>query len=268
MRYLSLSKRGGIRILSLMLILAIAFIFLGENVKAYSPYDLSYSIKNGIEYFKAFYAPFLEALIGDSAFSDVFFIKVLLLILIFVVVKTVLARVPTFKDNHAVILVVAIVVAILSVRYMTDIDMINSIIMSYETLGVAITTIIPFIIWFFFVEKSMVSGVGRRAMWAFFVGVFTVVWIQRYSHLGGFANYFYAGVVILGILLLIFDRQVRTYLALSEIRGMERAITDKVVLDLLGDLEKAEKMSHTEYGKRRAKEIRKQLKDLGVRSMR
>jgi hypothetical protein len=245
----------------------VIFVSFISSSYAYGPQDLSDSIRSGIEYFKAFYTPFLEGIVGDSALSDIFFIKVLLLVLVFVVVRAVLARVPAFKDNKAVILVVAIIVSILSIRYLTDVQLVKGILMSYNTLGVALTTIIPFIIWFFFVEKSVSSSAMRRFLWLFFIAVFSIIWFERYSHLGGFVNYFYFGVIILGLLAVLFDRKVRAYLALSEIRGMERSVTDKVVLELLEELEKAEKMSNTEQGKRRAKAIRQQLKDLGVRSM-
>ncbi|MDP3881665.1 MAG: hypothetical protein Q8Q31_02185 [Nanoarchaeota archaeon] len=257
------SKRGAMLIAGFFLLVSL----IGFS-SAYGPSELSNTIQDGIEYFKAFYTPFLEIIIGDSAFSDLFFIKVLLLVLTFVVVKTVLARTPTFKDNKPVVFIVSLIVAILSIRYMTDIQVIQGVLMSYDTLGIAITTIIPFIVWFFFVEKSIQSSAARRILWLFFLGVFSVIWYHRYSHLGSFGNYLYGGIIILCLLAAVFDRRVRVYLALSEIRGMERSVTDKVVLDLLGDLEKAEKMSNTEYGKRRAKEIRQQLKDLGVRSMR
>src|SRR3989344_1754128 len=142
-----------------------AFIALFSFVclsSAYSSGELSNDIRNGFEYLKAFYIPILEIILGDSAFNDLFFIKVLLLVLTFVVVRAVLSRVPTFKDNKPVIFIVALIVSILSIRYMTDIQIVKGVLMSYDTLGIAITTIIPFIVWFFFVEKGVQSSAARR----------------------------------------------------------------------------------------------------------
>ncbi len=244
------------------------FISFISNASAFSPEELSYSVRQGIQYFEAFYKPILEGILGDYTSSDFFFIKVMLLILTFVVVRAVLDKVPAFKGNKIVIFIISVVISILSVRYMTDLQIVKGIIMSYDTLGIAITTIIPFIVWFFFVEKGITSGAGRRFLWAFFIVIFSIVWYNRYDEINGIGNYIYIGMISLAILALIFDRKVRIYFAMSEIRGAERAINDKVIISLLKELEDAEKAAtYSDAGKRRVREIRSRLKELGVRGM-
>jgi len=130
----------------------------------------------------------LEFIVGDTSAvgkmdsSGIFFAKVLLLLLILSITSSILltSGIDFLKEGWTH-WVVSGVVAVLSIRYLTA-DLINTILMPYTTFGVVISAAIPFILYFFFVEKSLgtpKSPAIRRTAWIFFAVVFLAIWVMR-----------------------------------------------------------------------------------------
>ena len=155
--------------------------------------------------------PVLQYIIGDSTgienydSSTVFFIKVLVLIIVFAIVWAVLNNVDFFSENTWVLVVLSVAVSILATRFVGS-DALIAILLPYTTLGVAISAGLPFVIWFMIVNVSF-SGLGhkvlRRVSWIFFAVIFIVLWFSRYNEgvEGIFVYPITAGVAFLMFLL-------------------------------------------------------------------
>ncbi|MEK6893756.1 MAG: hypothetical protein AABX07_06165 [Nanoarchaeota archaeon] len=243
----------------------ISFAFLIPFVSAFDASSVSNAITNGIEVFKAFYSPFFEAIIGTPITSEFFLAKVLILVLLFVVIRAIATTIPAFKDNKTVIFIIALVISVFAVRFISENQLINGILLPYGTLGITLITIIPFLVFFYFIHKSIESSAGRRLCWALYIAILTILLFNQKDSISSVGGWIYVAVIAIIVLAFLFDRQIRVYFSMHEIKRMERAIKDRAVLDLLDQLEKAYKWENSEYGKRRIKEIKEKLKDLGVK---
>lgn len=174
-----------------------------------------------------FLGPLFEALLNTSQFDEFFFYKLLLFFLMIFVVYLALKNVPLFKDNTKIARFVAIIIALIAARYLTEIDLIETILISYGTLAVALTTILPFMVYFFFVHNTVKSGVGRRVAWIFYMLVLLGLWINRYDAISEVGNFIYFGIFVASILLLVFDKKVREYFMLSEMQKTHNDIRDE-----------------------------------------
>ena len=147
---------------------------------------------------------------------------------------------------------------------MPESQVLNGILLPYGALAIALSIALPFLIYFFFVHTSIESAIGRRIAWIIFAVVFLGLWIMRYSDMGKMNTIYWFGVIAVS-LTVILDRKIHTYFELWNIRGLERTVDDKAILDLLDQLAQAKKHVGTPQGDRRIEQIRKQLKLLGVR---
>ncbi|MBS3090877.1 hypothetical protein J4217_00320 [Candidatus Pacearchaeota archaeon] len=165
--------------------------------------------------------PFLEAIVGDVnapagasgvSSGDIFFAKVLLLILIVSVVFAVLENVSFFSSNSLVLWIVSIIVSILGVRFLSA-ELVWTIILPYSVFGVAVSAGIPFAIYFIFVEKGLAGPghhVSRRAAWVFFIVVFLAIYFLRFDEIPNYA-WIYPGTAVLAFLVLWFDGTIQKF---------------------------------------------------------
>jgi hypothetical protein len=180
--------------------------------------------------------PFFEVLLGVNEFDVNFFATVLLLILFVVVINAVLKKAKFLGKNSAVNFIVALIVSILSVRFMPD-DLVNAALVPYGTLGVAIAVLIPFLIYFYFVHTSINSRAGRKCAWIAFAVIFFGLWIERWvkGEAGTFNWIYLAGIVAVGITF-IFDRKIHEYFGLSDMKKANREIIRRQIADIDADL--------------------------------
>jgi hypothetical protein len=194
-------------------------------VSALSSYDISQGPRDLMSIVSNFLSPFFEVILNTSAYDDFFFAKILLLILLFVVIVFILNKAKMFGDltSHAgVIYTIAAAVSILSMRYLPESDLVTGILLPYSALGIAITTFLPLIIYFFFIHNSGFEGFGRRAGWALYGIVFLALWLSKDVQLSDTSNWIYWGALIFVGLSLIFDKSIHQYFAYQEIGTYKR----------------------------------------------
>jgi hypothetical protein len=155
----------------------------------------------------------LEVLVGDTASSEWFLARVLFLLIIFSLVWVVLDKVPFFDDskNRWALWIVAISVSILSIRWIGEVEVVQSILLPYSTLGVAVTAGLPFILFFFFVKDF--STPIRKVSWIFFAVIFLGLWYVRLDDLNilGFTSYIYLVTAIAAFIMFIFDGTIEKW---------------------------------------------------------
>jgi len=179
-----------------------------------------------------FLRPIFIILIGPYSTNEFFLQKCLLLILMFVIINTILKKVKPFKKQAGVSFVIAGVISIISIRFMSDNQFINGILLPYGALGIALVTILPFMVWFYFIHATKMSGVGRRLSWILFGIIFISLFILRYPELSPFTRNIYWAVLAGGVLAFVFDRGIQRYFFAHELNLFYRGAASKAVASL------------------------------------
>jgi len=148
------------------------------------------------------------------------FEKVLLLTIMIVTVYIILEKVPLFQaqleDKPALLWILDIAVSILAVRMLTSIEIIETALLPYTVLGVALTAALPLVIFFYFVEVFTGDEQAslRKILWLFFAIVFMGLWWSRYDELALYDwniswIYFFTGVA--SLIFLLADGTIRRF---------------------------------------------------------
>jgi hypothetical protein len=118
---------------------------------------------------------------GAGSTGEFIFIKFLLVLIIFAVVYYSVKQVPGLSGGLTFWLIV-IPVTLLASRFLSDETLINFLFLPEGFLGVAFGTMLPFILFFFFIE-SFDSGLIRKFGWSAFAVVYIVLAIINWSSL-------------------------------------------------------------------------------------
>lgn len=224
-------KRGGALFVSLFLL---AVLFISPFVSAAT--DLSYLVNSIVQGVVDVGSPIFSALFGMYYTDEFLFIKVLLFILLFVLVRAGAKATPLFEKNHMLSNIVSLVVSLFAVRYISEGDLINGILLPYGTLGVAITVLAPFGLFFFLVEKTGKSSGWRKGAWMVYFFIMLVLWISRRDKISTEATYIYLGVLAICAILFFFDKSVQKY--------FDRRATNQQTADLIQDEINQEKVRY------------------------
>ncbi len=178
-------------------------------------FDLSEGSEQIVTWIQEMFGPFVSALFGGT--SEMLFEKALLFIVFLLFVYIVLEKVDIFKNNYAVLWIVSIGVALLGTRFLSEEAMTKGILLPYTITGVAIMSVIPLVIYFYFVEKAISSSLIRRIAWIVYACIFIGLWIERFSEIGTLAwIYFAAGII--GLICALFDRTIQASFLRSAVK--------------------------------------------------
>lgn len=213
-----------------LILLLVLILPLSSSLMDFS--SASYQIERGITDVTIAAKPIFQALFGDYGSSDFLFVKVLLFILMIIVIKSILVKVDFFGNNSKLVAIISIIVPILSIRYMGDNEIIRGILLPYSTLGIAITTLLPFILFFYFIHFSKMGGFGRRISWIFFLIIFLVLWNSRYSSLSPLGNRIYWWTGVIAVVLFMFDRNIHNYFKKWELDNFYKGANQKTIAAL------------------------------------
>jgi len=166
-----------------------------------------------------FIAPFVRLVLTsgtESISGDMLFAKLLFFLIVLGFVHFALDKARVFEDKKGLNWVVVIVVSILATRYLGTEALIQTIILPYSVLGIAISAGLPFIIYFLFIEvgfKGKEYSILRKVAWALFTIVFIGLWFERridITQAGGYASWIYPVTIFASILILLFDSTIQT----------------------------------------------------------
>ena len=153
------------------------FSILASLVVAATP-TLSESLTKFINGVKAFFGPIFKALLGETTDEGNFTAKILVFLLAVVVIAAVLNMVPGFADRMGINIIVSVIVSILGVRFLPA-DIFGALALPSSSLVASLTIGLPFIIYFFLLQR-IGSPMVRRAGWVLFAAVtISLWWINR-----------------------------------------------------------------------------------------
>lgn len=221
-----------------------------------------YWINRVIHAILGFLSPVFELIIGDYNTSEFFFSKILLFILLFIIIKNVLDRTPIGEHNERIGFIISLIVSILSIRFINQNNFFESIFVQYGTLGIAITTVFPMVIFFWFIHNTNIGSFGRRIAWIIYTTSLTLIWFSK-AQIPATADWIYLITISATIVFVLFDKKIHSYFGINHFKSIFKTNNENLILDEMEKLEKLER-----YGKglpnykRRKKEIKKRIEDL------
>lgn len=157
---------------------------------------------------------------GSFTSGEILFVKVLVFFLLLSLITIAVRNVPHLGDKK-LSLFIAIIISILAVRYLTDAGLVSFIWLPYGALGIAFASLLPFIIFFFFLQGFDNSAL-RKLGWAFFLVIFAFLAYFRWDELAlqtaAFnAAWIYLGIAIASLLLFFFDKDIHAFFVYNSI---------------------------------------------------
>ncbi|MFZ5955741.1 MAG: hypothetical protein ACOYT4_04920 [Nanoarchaeota archaeon] len=179
-------------------------------IKIASAYSLAYNLQSGAEGFlelvQSFLTPFFLVFFGGN--GEFLFEKALFFLLVFTIVYIITKeKIEITKDKPAIYWTITICVSLLATRFLTESTFIQTILLPYTTLGIALASAIPLLIYFYFAE-SFKTSISRKISWIFFAVVYLGIWYTR-KDLVGNAGWIYAITAGLSILFMLIDGTIQ-----------------------------------------------------------
>ena len=186
------------------------------------------------------FEPVLQALFGGyGGWSGyLLFERFLLFIVLVSIIYVILGRVALFESQKMVRWIVSIVVPLIGMRYVDYISL-DAIITQYQVLAIALTSVLPFIIFFYFVHSiARHSSTVRRICWIIFIAVYFGLWSTTQNEL---SSQIYFWTVAVSLFCLFFDRYIERWFRMRMFARRE----EETVIGAIADTnEKIGKIRH------------------------
>ena len=168
----------------------------------YGYIDLRQGAEDVTQWITDIFGPFLSVLFGGVYGGGyLLFEKFALFVLLIAMVYVAVSKVPAFAEQKGVLWIISIIVPLLAVRFI-DLAWLNTILMQYQILGIALTAILPFIIYLFFLHNVFPESTAPRKIgWIFFIAIYFGLWSTAESEIYG-QVYLWTMLVALAFLLL------------------------------------------------------------------
>ena len=186
--------------------------------------------------------------VGNLKSGEVLFIKALFFAVILAFVWSILEILPIFENNTWTVVIVSIAVSILSTRFLLTPGWIETILLPYSALGIAVASLVPLMIYFYFIEKAMQGDnrrVLRKAAWIFGAVVFFCLFITRVEEIGKVVPesqfnpaYVYLLTAIACLIFFFADKTIQGYFAAEKARGFTTLLQSKSRVQLAEEIEK------------------------------
>lgn len=191
--------------------------------------NLGYGMEQLIDNIEQMFGPMFSMLLGGQ--GDYMFERIMFLFMLVAIIYVVISRIDVFKNNKMVIWVITISVSLLSTRFLTESDLIQTMLLPYSILGVTLTAVLPILIYFSFVESFSESATVRKMLWIFYIIVFIGLWSSRYDELGQM-SWIYMMSAIAALLFLLFDGTIRRTMVKQQMKELDIENRDNFVVEV------------------------------------
>lgn len=236
-----MNKKIGVGILSIFVLLMFMINFvsagLADDIK-----DVGKAVIDNL------LEPFAKALLGTSVTEgELFFAKVLFFLIVLALIWISLGRVELFDENTWVLALVSFSASILAVRFLATETLIETIILPYSVIGIAISAGLPFIIYFLVVNKGFADqpSIVRRVAWIFFAVIFIGLWYSRRTDLGNFDR-IYLFTALAAFAMAWMDGTIKGFFAKVEADRLKNLNRTKLIADLKKEINDTERMLRDE----------------------
>jgi hypothetical protein len=263
-------KKKGLLVLFLALFVLSSFIVSAQYYSSYSSYGSGFF--GGMGYYASYGPVWLEQNVGQyfawflGGTGDYLFERILLFFILIAFLFVIIKRIPFFKNNLGANIVVTIAISLLISRFFGDTEYLKTVLAPYTVLGIALSAVIPLVIYFFFVE-SFESSTLRKILWIFFIVVFFGIWSTRAPDLGQ-AAYIYLLTGIVALVLLFADGTIRRIMWKERMGQMSAKTTEDAARQINDQLYKLHEdfdkkhIIDEEYYNKERRRLQKSLKSL------
>ncbi|MEI6058659.1 MAG: hypothetical protein WCP89_02710, partial [archaeon] len=136
-------------------------------------------------------------------------------------------RVNFFAEYTWVLVVLSLAISVLGIRWIGGSDIVQTIILPYSTLAIAIGAGIPFVLYFFIVKDF--HKTARNVAWIFFGVIFIGIWISRVDQVGD-AGWIYIATAALSLVMILFDGAIRKMMLKMDIERSGTANAEEAIL--------------------------------------
>jgi len=156
-----------------------------------------------------FFEPLIRLLLdAESGDGALLFQRFLFAMIIIAVIYAVLDRIDFFSNNGFALWTITIAISILSVRFIANKDLVETLLLPSGVLGVSLISVIPFMIYFYFVEEGFKDQkLLRRFAWIVYLVVFLGLYFTRLDLIK--YSWMYLVSAGLAVLSLVFDGTIR-----------------------------------------------------------
>ena len=188
--------------------------------------ELQYGSQKLVELIQEIFGPLFGSWLGGDGY-EYLFESILFFFILLSFVYVVLNRMDLFRYKPAALWTVVISVAVLSARFTLNSEWVKFALLPYSIVGVAIISIIPFVLYFYFIENFDSSTV-RKFGWALYTCIYIGLWYSQSDSIGDI-SYIYLFAAILGLILIAADGSVRGWMARRLIQqGLDSATITKI----------------------------------------
>lgn len=235
-------------------------IFLLSIVSAYNGFsiDLRRGSEQVIDIVIDFAEPFLQIILGGEDYTGLLlFERFLIFILLLSIIYLSLKNITIFEDTPIVLWIVSVIVPLVAIRFI-NFEWLNTILLSYQILGIAIAGILPFIIYLFFLHNITESSTARKIGWVFFIVLYFGLWSTNQSE-----NYaqIYFWTMLVALVFLLLDGTIHRAFEKQKWKETGREAIEKRIIDVGEDLKKAE-ISEVLSPKEKRKIVKKDLEEI------
>lgn len=205
---------------------SLVFLFALVLVSQFSVVSAS-SLSQGLDDFAYNAEPVVRLFLGDVSgvsnytSSELLFIKLLVFLLLIAIINMTLKQMP-FKlaENKKLGILISVVVSLLAVRFLTEDALVSFVWLPYGMLGIFLTSTLPLLILFFFLQ-GFNSGIIRRFGWIVFSVIFLVLALVRWDDLQLTSSSFnlawiYLAAAGIGLGILFYDRDIHAKFVSSQ----------------------------------------------------
>jgi hypothetical protein len=189
--------------------------------------NIATDINNFLTEFAKGASPVLNLILGDTPTGDLMIVKFLFLIILISVLYYATRKIPNLGTNSGVVWTITIVGSILAVRYLTTEEIVNFLLLPTGVIGISLLAVIPFIIYFFFIE-SFGSVVVRKVGWAVWVVIYVGMALTRWNDLAPTATG--SGINFnlgwLSLILILIDSRVKSFFLEFKSKELRKADID------------------------------------------
>ena len=204
--------------------------------------------------------PLLRALLGGNDWTTyLLFEKTILFILISIIISVILGNLPFFKDykHKGVLRLVAVIIGILGVRNLNYI-WISTILVQYQVLFIAVTGILPFMIYWYFLKD--LSGIVKKVAWVFYAVIYFGLWAT--TTLEAYTGVYLWGAIIALMYGLFFDTWVSNWIEINDMKKGNKARLADAIANISEEIDRIENnLTHQYYRSPRAERIAREQVD-------
>lgn len=218
--------------------------------------------------------PLLRQVVGNdlATNNDTFFAAILIFIIIFSILWVALDRVEFFSEHRWVLWLITAAVTILATRWISD-EWVNTIILPYSTLGIALSAGLPFVLYFIVIDVGLKDPrfkFFRKVAWIFFAVIFIGLWISRYDQLGN-PRWIYPLTALLSVIMGFADGTIQRALFTMGLQRIGHVGRQEAIVDIKERISELPKMVREDIitqseADRMKKEYFRKLKWLMTRS--